>query len=176
VVNSAHPDIYTYVPLAAFVPRLAPSQNDVDPQAILIRGDDARVADMKAKRAIHVELIKGETPVPAAAAATTTTASALSGEQAADVIGSVLPLLSLPDPTPAFQAGMALLFTEQEMTAEGIEILVNAAGTQGVGLQRLTNEELDQMPQEVPRPRGAADVRRVFSLFTHNFFFFSTFG
>jgi len=34
VVNSAHPDIYTYVPLAAFVPRHFANQNEVDPHAV----------------------------------------------------------------------------------------------------------------------------------------------
>ena len=54
---------------------------------------------------------------------------------------------------------MNSLFTDQEMNQEGIDALVNAAAAQSVGIQRLTNEELEQMPSEVPRPRGPADVR-----------------
>ena len=52
------------------------------------------------------------------------------------------------------------LFTGEEMNPEGIDALINSSAAQGVSIQRLTNEELEQMPAEVPRPRGPGDVRR----------------
>jgi len=76
-----------------------------------VRGQDARHADVKDKRAIHVEAVApAAAPVPDAPAdgppsprsVSAKPPPAMSPEETAEVLATVLPLLSLPEPTPSF--------------------------------------------------------------------------